>query len=75
MQQNEYLSFDVETTTHNKGHPFDKRNFLVSYSLYSPSISANFKYYSDPGFLEELKEKLKQKYLQRLKLEILLDKS
>ena len=59
MQQNEYLSFDVETTTHNKGHPFDKRNFLVSYSLYSPSISANFKYYSDPGFLEELKEKLK----------------
>ena len=28
------LVFDFETTIHNKGNPFDKRNFAVSYSTY-----------------------------------------
>ena len=28
------LVFDFETSTHNKGNPFDKRNFAVSYSTY-----------------------------------------
>lgn len=52
MQLNELmrvLVFDAETTTHNKGHPFDPRNFLVSYAcLFHDDIS--FKYHLDPDF-------------------------
>lgn len=36
---------DVETTTHNKGHPFDPRNKLVSYV-----INNSFFYHTDPDF-------------------------
>jgi DNA polymerase I-like protein with 3'-5' exonuclease and polymerase domains len=47
---------DVETTTHNKGHPFDPRNTLVSY------VTANtidsFKYYTDPDFKSNLQRVL-----------------
>lgn len=44
------LVFDVETSTHNKGHPFDPRNFLVSYSTLTYESSPTFKYYLDPDF-------------------------
>lgn len=36
---------DVETTTHNKGHPFDPRNKLVSYA-----DNSCYKYHTDPDF-------------------------
>ena len=39
-------SLDVETTTTNKGHPFDPRNKLISYA----STTGGFKYYTDPDF-------------------------
>jgi DNA polymerase I-like protein with 3'-5' exonuclease and polymerase domains len=46
-----YLVTDVETTTHNKGHPFDPRNKLVSYAtLLAGDSKANFKYHNDPSF-------------------------
>lgn len=41
---------DVETTTFNRGHPFDPRNFLVSYSIKVNNDPVNFKYYNDPDF-------------------------
>jgi DNA polymerase I-like protein with 3'-5' exonuclease and polymerase domains len=44
------LTFDVETTTFNKGHPFDKRNSLVSYAELSGKPDPSFKYYLDPDF-------------------------
>lgn len=44
------LVFDAETSTHNKGHPFDPRNFLVSYSTLTYESSPTFKYYLDPDF-------------------------
>ena len=46
---------DVETSTHNKGHPFDPRNFLVSYSYKFAGDRVNFKYYTDPDFLDTLR--------------------
>jgi DNA polymerase I-like protein with 3'-5' exonuclease and polymerase domains len=45
------LVFDVETTTHNKGHPFDPRKRLISYAFLEPHANdPNFSYYSDPDF-------------------------
>lgn len=46
---------DVETTTFNKGHPFDARNFLVSYSYKHPDSPVRWKYYTDPDFLDCLR--------------------
>lgn len=46
-----YCVVDVETTTHNKGHPFDPRNKLVSYAVMDSSNSnPSFKYHTDPSF-------------------------
>lgn len=42
--------FDVETTTFNKGHPFDPRNQLVSYSVKFEGQN-HFRYYTDPDFV------------------------
>lgn len=42
------LAIDTETTTYNKGHPFDPRNFLVCYSWASASSSGATKW-SDGG--------------------------
>lgn len=43
------LFYDSETSTFNKGHPFDPRNKLVSYaSLLNSNV--NFQYYTDPVF-------------------------
>lgn len=51
-QELNLLTFiDVETSTHNKGHPFDPRNFLVSYAYKHPGSSVVWKYYTDPDFL------------------------
>lgn len=41
---------DVETTTYNKGHPFDPRNKLISYAYLSTDGTNVFKYYNDPDF-------------------------
>lgn len=46
-----YCALDVETTTHNKGHPFDPRNKLVSYVYKYSGSSPCFKYFNDPDFL------------------------
>lgn len=46
---NNILVWDVETSTHNKGHPFDPRNFLVSYA-YAGIHDICFRYFSDPDF-------------------------
>lgn len=45
----EEIFLDVETTTHNKGHPFDPRNKLVSYVV-DDSKGPVFKYFTDPDF-------------------------
>lgn len=49
-----YTVLDVETTTHNKGHPFDPRNKLVSYA----STDVGFKYHSDPDFVGAVRQRL-----------------
>lgn len=49
---------DVETTTHNKGHPFDERNFLVSYAVKQGTGLIVFKYYHDPDFISYLRATL-----------------
>lgn len=46
---------DVETTTSNKGHVFDPRNFLVSYAYKCDSGAVTFKYYTDPDFISCLR--------------------
>ncbi len=44
-----YTVLDAETTTHNKGHPHDPRNKLVSYAgVHNRTLS--FKYYNDADF-------------------------
>jgi len=47
------LFFDAETTIFNKGHPFDPRNFLVSYA-YSINNTSVFSYYTDPDFIQRI---------------------
>lgn len=50
---------DVETTTKNKGHPFNPQNRLISYALSSSSDSCVFKHYRDPDFLQCAREALR----------------
>jgi len=52
------LYLDVETTTRNKGHPFDSSNFLVSYSCSSGISSPRFHYFKDPDFTASLRADL-----------------
>lgn len=47
------IFLDVETTTYNKGHPFDVRNKLVSY-VYLDNTGTHFKYFTDPDFNQHL---------------------
>lgn len=47
------LFLDVETTTKNKGHPFDPDNELVSYA-YGNISTCNFQYFTDPEFKSNL---------------------
>jgi DNA polymerase I len=51
MKLENYTVLDKETTTYNKGHPFDPRNQLVSYSYQNQhTVQPVFKYHRDPGF-------------------------
>ena len=57
------LFLDVETTTWNKGHPFDGRNFCVCYTLINDS-GVHFRHYTDPDFRVFLREAInKASYL------------
>lgn len=57
------LTWDVETTTHLKGHPFTASNKLVSYSVKVDDKETSFNYYDQPDFLHELRA-----YMQQAKL-------
>lgn len=57
------LTYDVETTTHLKGHPFTASNKLVSYSVKVDDKETSFNYYDQPDFLTELRS-----YMQFAKL-------
>lgn len=57
------LTYDVETTTHLKGHPFTASNKLVSYSVKVEDVTPSFNYYDQPDFLHELRA-----YMQQAKL-------
>lgn len=48
------LFLDVETTTFNKGHPFDPRNKLVSYVTFSKQSGVSFKHFNDPDFYSHI---------------------
>lgn len=51
MDQLSLITFaDVETTTLNKGHPFNPENKLISYAYNSSNNSIHFKYSTDPDF-------------------------
>jgi DNA polymerase I-like protein with 3'-5' exonuclease and polymerase domains len=60
LNSNNILFLDVETTTFNKGHPFDPRNKLVSYVL-SIADYPCFKHVSDPDFLEPIRNRLRRR--------------
>ena len=50
------LCIDVETTTHNKGNPYDQRNYLVSIHCHDGTQSWSFKP-SDKEAIQELVDK------------------
>lgn len=50
-----WLCIDCETTTHNKGHPFDPYNHMVSYAWKTP-YETGFRYENDPDFTSKLRE-------------------
>lgn len=52
----EILFLDVETTTFNKGHPFDPRNKLVSYVTFSKRSGISFKHSNDPDFYSHIRD-------------------
>lgn len=56
---NGLLVLDVETDTHNKGHPFDPRNICVSYATLDSLGNRVFKYYTDPDFIGFVREQLR----------------
>ena len=57
MNLENILFFDSETSTYNKGNPFDKRNFLVSYvSIFN--AQCDFKYYTDPDFVDWIRSRI-----------------
>lgn len=57
------VTFDVETSTHNKGNPFSANGKLVSYSVKVDNKPTSFNYYSQLDFLNELRA-----YIQFAKL-------
>ena len=50
------LFIDAETSTYNRGNPFDTRNKLVSYAYIINDLSCVFKYFTDPDFVTVLRE-------------------
>lgn len=49
------VTFDVETSTKNKGNPFSKSGQLVSYSCKPDNLDVSFNYYTEPDFMEEIR--------------------
>lgn len=58
-----HLTFDVETSTKNKGNPFTASNKLISYTVKVDDKPAGFNYHTELDFLEEIRA-----YIQRAKL-------
>ena len=56
------LVTDGETTTSNKGNPFDHRNFLVSYSI-KLNDTISFYHYLEPWFLDGFKMMNREKFI------------
>jgi len=54
------LFADVETTTKNKGHPFNPNNRLISYAYCSSNGPCIFKYYRDPDYLLGAREAFRE---------------
>lgn len=52
------LFADVETSTKNKGHPFNPNNKLVSYAIATNNNPVDFRFYSDPDFYSYLREQV-----------------
>ncbi len=50
------LTFDTETTTKNKGHPFTPGNRVVSYSIKWEGQPVEFHHYIEPDFLTVLRK-------------------
>lgn len=59
MLPNSYTVLDAETTTHNKGHPHDPRNKLVSYAHKTSGSRLCFKYITDPDFHNAFRDNTK----------------
>lgn len=57
------ITFDVETSTHNKGNPFTASGKLVSYSIKVDDKPTSFNYYTQLDFLHEIRA-----YIQFAKL-------
>jgi DNA polymerase I-like protein with 3'-5' exonuclease and polymerase domains len=55
QEKNLKVTIDVETSTYNKGHPFDPRNKLVSYAYKPVGNPSRFRYFSDPDFITDLR--------------------
>lgn len=53
------LCFDFETSIYNKGHPFDQRNFAVSYATIFHD-KCSFKYYTDPDFRDHIRSSIQR---------------
>lgn len=49
------VTFDVETTTANRGHPFTPENFAVSYAVKVNNEPTSFHYYNEPDFISYLR--------------------
>ena len=54
------LFADVETTTKNKGHPFNPENKLVSYAFCTGNNLIGFKYFNDPDFCVPMRQALRE---------------
>ena len=49
------VTFDFETTTKNKGHPFTPENYAVSYAVKVNNGPTTFHYYNEPNFISHLR--------------------
>jgi DNA polymerase I-like protein with 3'-5' exonuclease and polymerase domains len=54
------LVLDLETSTHNKGNPFDTRNFIVSCHFKLGDNPVVCKFYDEPDFLTCIREAMAQ---------------
>jgi DNA polymerase I-like protein with 3'-5' exonuclease and polymerase domains len=54
------ITFDVETSTLNKGNPFSRDGKLLSYAIKEDDEETSFSYYTEIDFLSNLKSKVPQ---------------